>query len=132
MEYLSRDLDAPVTGSLDDFVVGIGDRGRVTDITEMLNHSDAVFGPIDPRIVLRIKEPFMDTATRDGHIGVHSCRVSVIGILLACIGKPQEFLEPVRSPLPLHGEHAVLLTMPILPCMARPAILYAPLTKVWG
>ena len=67
VEYLSGDLNALVTGSLDNLVVGTCDRGGVKDVREMLNHGDVTLGPINPCVSFRIKEPFMDAAIRDWH-----------------------------------------------------------------
>ena len=67
LEYLSGNLDALVAGSLDDFIVGTVDLGSVKDVADTFDHIDVCLGPIDPCILLSAKEPFMDTAIRDGH-----------------------------------------------------------------
>jgi hypothetical protein len=67
VEYLSSDLDALITGSLDDFIIGTVDRGRVKAVTEMLNRGDMGLGPISPYKSFQIKEPFMDAAIRAWH-----------------------------------------------------------------
>jgi hypothetical protein len=67
MEYLSGNLDALVAGSLDDFIVGTVDLGSVKDVADTFDHIDVCLGSIDPCILLLVKEPFMDTAIRDGH-----------------------------------------------------------------
>jgi hypothetical protein len=67
VQDLSGDLDALVTGSLDDVGVGIYARGGVEDVTAMLRQSHAVLGPVGPYIALRIEDPFMDAAIREWH-----------------------------------------------------------------
>jgi hypothetical protein len=67
MEYLSGNLDALVAGSFDDFIVGTVDLGSVKDVVDTFDHVDVCLGSIDPCILLLVKEPFMDTAIRDGH-----------------------------------------------------------------
>jgi hypothetical protein len=67
VEYLSSDLDAPITGSLNDFIIGTVDRGRVKDVTEMLHQGDTVLGPMNPCKSFQIKAPFMDAAIRAWH-----------------------------------------------------------------
>ena len=67
MKYLSGNLDALVAGSLDDFIVGTVDLGSVKDVADTFEHVNVCLGSTDPRILLLAKEPFMDTAIRDGH-----------------------------------------------------------------
>jgi hypothetical protein len=65
VQELSGDLNALVTGSLNDVGVGIYARGGVEDVTVRLDRSHVILGPIDPHMACQIKDPFMDAAIRE-------------------------------------------------------------------
>jgi len=65
VQDLSGDLDALVTGSLDDVGVGIYARGEVEEVTARLRRCHVIMGPIGPCVACRIKDPFVDAAIRE-------------------------------------------------------------------
>ena len=62
VEYLSGDLYASITGTLNNFTVRKYDSGGVKGVADLVDHADIVLGPIDPAIFLLDKKPFVYAA----------------------------------------------------------------------
>jgi hypothetical protein len=78
LKRLACDFYAEITGTFNNFIVRKNDIGGVEDVADVFDHSNVILGPIDPRIFLLDKEPFMDAAKRDGHTGSNLSEVSEI------------------------------------------------------
>jgi hypothetical protein len=67
VEYLSGNLNTPITDSLDDFIIDRDHSGRVEGVTRVLKRHNVVLSTIDPSVVVLEKQPVVYTAIKDGH-----------------------------------------------------------------
>jgi hypothetical protein len=103
VEYLSGDLDALVTGGLDNFVVGISDHGEVVEgVTYMFNHSNTILRPIGPDLHLLDKKPVVYAAIRDGHTCSNLAKVSALWTSRREGVSRQEDLTPCPAEVVMH------------------------------